>query len=168
MKILLYTGDHAKDGLAARAGWWLTQLGQKGEFGYITHTETIHEEHSDGSVTIVSSSLRDGGVRSKRVFLNPNHWRVADMPQWPVGKSQDFFGETKGDPYDLRGAVATLLPGAPKAGHWFCSQWIAHPFLRSAATFGPHLLAALVMSLGREISAPFFRDREGIAAGARL
>ena len=159
MIVAHYTGNHAADNLAARAGWYLTQLAQKGPYGHITHTEAIHAEHSDGSVTIASASLRDGGVRSKRVTLNPAHWMITDVPQWDVEHSVDLLAMTHGAGYDLRGALATVLPGAPKAGRYFCNHWVGLPFIKASPTFGPHHFAAICLSLGKDITTEFFNSR---------
>ena len=159
MIVAHYIGNHAGDDLASRTGWWLTQLAQKGPFGNVTHTEAIHAQHLDGSVTIASSSLRDGGVRSKCVTLNPAHWLITDVGEWDVEHSKDLLAVTQGAKYDLRGAVATMLPGAPKAGRYFCNHWVSLPFLKAAAIFGPHHFAAICMTLGEHITTEFFAER---------
>lgn len=160
MKIAHYTGDHAGEGWLARAGVALTRLGQKGLYGDITHTEAIHEEYTDGSVTIASASFRDGGVRSKRVTLNPSHWLITDVPPWDVAQSIALLDRTKGWPYDLRGALATLLPGRPSDKAYFCTRWVSTPFLQAAGSFGPHHLAAICLSIGRDITTDFFGSRQ--------
>jgi hypothetical protein len=162
VKVALFVGDHAADGLAAHLGWWLTRKLQKGMYAGVTHCEAIHREHGDGTVTIASASLRDGGVRSKRAMLNPAHWLIVDVPQWPVALSVAFLAITDGKPYDWRGAIATCLPGSPESGAYFCNEWVAQPFVRAAATFGPHHFAAIAMSLGRDVTAEFFNDRKGM------
>ena len=157
MKVALYIGDHAADGLLARLGWWITRRVQKGPYAHVTHVEAIHDEHPDGSVTIASASLRDGGVRSKRAVLNPAHWLIIDVPLWDTQKSEDSLEETTGMGYDWRGALATCLPGAPDADRWFCNEWVGHPYLRGAETFGPHHFAAICLSLGTDVTEEFFR-----------
>ena len=115
MKVALYIGDHGADTLLVRMGCRLTRLVQKGAYGHVTHCEAIHAEHDDGTVTIASASLRDGGVRAKRVRLDPAHWWIIDVPQWDVERSSDFLAETIGMKYDLRGAIATVFLGAQDA-----------------------------------------------------
>ena len=160
MLIAHYIGDHAKDGLLTRLGWALTRLTQKGPFDHVTHCEAIHHEYADGSVLIASSSLRDGGVRAKQLYLNKEHWMIVDVPAWPVEASEQLLDRTKGQRYDLHGALATQLPGSPQAGRWFCNQWVACPYLPAAATFGPHHLAAITLSLGRDVTQDFFAKRQ--------
>lgn len=159
MKIALFIGDHAADDLMVRVGWYLTRLVQKGPYGIVTHVEAIHAEHGDGTVTIAGASVRDEGVRATRVRLNPDHWLIADVPQWEVQKSIALLAQTRGAKYDWRGALATCLPGSPQAGRWFCNEWVGQPFLKAAATFGPHHFAALCLSLGQDMTAEFFRSR---------
>lgn len=87
MKIALYIGNHTKDNPSVRLGWWLTRLVQKGEFSDVTHVEAILAEHEDGSVTIGSASIRDGGVRTKRCTLAPEQQRPSRLfaicRDWP-------------------------------------------------------------------------------------
>ena len=160
MLVAHYTGDHHADDWLARAGVWVTRLGQKGPYGDITHTEAIHAQHSDGSVTIASSSLRDGGVREKQVTLNPEHWIITNVPQWDVAQSVLLLSHTKGQPYDLRGALSTLLPGSPSDNAWFCNRWVGTPYLKAAGTFGPHQFAAICLSIGKDITSDFFSSRK--------
>lgn len=157
MLVAFYVGDHKQDGWPSRVGLLATRLLQKGIYGDITHCEAIHAQHADGTVTIASASLRDGGVRPKRCVLQPGNWMVVDVPQWDVALSIALLAETKGEPYDCRGAVATVLPGHPQAGHWFCNQWVAYPFLKASATFGPHHLCAIALSIGQDVTAQFFQ-----------
>ena len=160
MLVANYIGKHAGDTWPTRMGWWLTRITQKGLYGMVTHSEAIHAENSDGSVTIASASLRDGGVRVKHnVVLNPAHWLIADMRGWDVQASLDLLARTKGQPYDLRGALATRLPGNDSSVRWFCNKWVSFPFLQAAGTFGPHHLAAICMSAGKDVTREFFGER---------
>lgn len=159
MIIAHYTGDHSGDSWPARLGVALTRFGQKGPYGHVTHTEAIHAEHTDGTVTIASASLRDGGVRDKQVLLNPDHWFVTDVPQWGVQASIDLLAKTRGCPYDLWGAIATQLPGTQSSTAYFCNEWVGTPFLKAAGTFGPHQFAAICMSIGQDITTEFFNQR---------
>ena len=159
MKTAHYIGSHAGDKLAVRAGAWLTRKVQKGPYGIVTHVEAIHAEHADGSVTIASASLRDGGVRSKRVLLNPAHWMIVDVPAWDVKRSVELLVRTEGMPYDWRGALATCLPGSPDTSRAFCNKWVGWPYLLASETFGPHHFAAICLSLGRDVTQQFFAQR---------
>lgn len=165
MKVALYIGDHADDGLMARIGWWLTRKVQKGPYAGVTHVEAIHAEHNDGSVTIAGASLRDGGVRAKRTQLNPDHWLIVDIPQWDINRSRALFGCTDGDAYDWRGAIATVFLGSPEDGKWFCNEHVGYPFLKASATFGPNHFAAICLSLGKDITEEFFKCRSEAGQG---
>lgn len=159
MRVAHYIGDHAADTLAVRAGWWITRRVQKGPFSGTTHCEAIHAEHGDGSVTIASSSLRDGGVRSKRVRLDPVHWRIVDVPYWDVRRSIELLARTRGARYDLRGAIATAFVGSQAGDRWFCNEWVGAPFIPTSANFGPHQFHAVTLSFGRDVTDEFFRSR---------
>ena len=152
MKVALFIGDHAADTLLVRAGWWVTRKVQKGPYAGVTHAE-----HADGTVTIASASLRDGGVRAKRVRLNPAHWWIVDVPSWDVRRSVELLQRTAGMAYDLRGAVATVFIGSQDSSRWFCNEWVAEPYLAASSTFGPHHLAAVCLSLGTDVTNNFFR-----------
>ena len=159
MLVAHYVGAHRGDSLAARVGWACVRAVQRGEYRRVTHVESILDEHGDGTVTIASSSLRDGGVRAKRVVLTPGHWLIADVRLWDVDAARAFLGATDGMPYDLFGAVATVLPTRQTGTSYFCSEWVAAPFLRSPHTFGPAHLAAITMSIGRDATREFFAER---------
>lgn len=161
MLVAHYVGNHRGDTLNVRAGWAVVRGVQRGEFRRVTHVESILDEHSDGTVTIASSSLRDDGVRAKVARLTPGHWLIADVPTWDVAAARKLLAETEGMEYDLFGAMATVLPTRQSGKRFFCSEWVATPFLRSPHTFGPAHLAALTMSrsFGRDVTARFFADR---------
>lgn len=159
MLIAHYLGDHSADGLLARLGVALTRLVQKGPYGDITHTEAIHGLHSDGSVTMASASLRDGGVRAKRLVLNPLHWLITDIPQWDVRLSMALLLDTEGWAYDTRGALATVLPGSQDGNAYFCNEWVGAPYLKASGTFGPHQFAAICLSIGHDITTEFFTPK---------
>jgi len=159
MLISHYIGDHADDSLLERAGVMFTRLAQKGPYSDVTHTEAIHALHADGSVTMASSSLRDGGVRPKTVRLNPMHWLITDVPMWDVQQSIALLEVTNGQPYDWRGAWALFLPGSPDGRSSFCNKWVATPYLQAPGTFSPSQFCAICMSIGADVTAEFFRNR---------
>ena len=161
MKIALYIGPHTSDALHVRLAWWLTRWVQKGPLGVVTHCEAIHSEHSDGSVTIASASLRDGGVRTKVVTLNPTHWLITDVPKWETHRSIGWFAIHDGQRYDWRGALATVLPGTGVWNRKFCNQAVGGSVgLLHPETFGPHQFAAICLTLGRDVTADFFESRK--------
>lgn len=160
MKTALFIGDHSGDTLSVRAGWALTRMVQRGAYRQVTHTEMILDEMADGSVLIGSSSLRDGGVRIKKTKLTPGHWLIVDVPSWDVGQSFKWFEKHKGDQYDLRGALATVLPGSQYYDRWYCSEACAASVgIVEPQLFGPAQYAAIAMSLGKDATEDFFRGQ---------
>lgn len=159
MKTALYVGDHAGDTALVKFGCYMTRKVQKGIYSTVTHVEAIHEEHSDGTVTIASSSLREGGVRSKRVALDRDNWWIVNVPIWDVDLSIDLLFETEGMQYDWRGAAATVFIGNHNSDSWFCNEWCGYPYLKESSRFTPSQYAAIAFSLGRDITDSFFKDR---------
>lgn len=149
MKVCLYIGNHDKETWSVRLGWWLTSLVQKGRFANVTHVEAILKEHEDGSVTIGSASLLDGGVRMKRVHLNPDNWLIVDVPKWSADDALLWFIEHDGEPYDWRGAFASCMPFQwREEGEWFCNEAMAASVgFESPEIFGPSHFAAICYSL---------------------
>jgi hypothetical protein len=149
VKIALFIGNHTKDTPSVRLGWWLTRLVQKGDYRNVTHVEAILAEHEDGSVTIGSASLRDGGVRMKKCHLNPEHWDIVDVPQWDAEKANQWFIEHDGEPYDWRGAFASCMPFSwGEWDEWFCNGAVgASVGLKCPEIFGPSQFAAICHSL---------------------
>lgn len=168
MKIAHYIGDHAGDTLMVRTGWALTRMVQRGDYRAVTHTEAILGERTDGSVVIASATMRregaDGrnGVRIKHgVHLNPAHWLIADVPLWSEASSAQWFAKNNGKPYDLRGAWATVLPGRADDSRSFCTRAVGDSVgLLCARIFGPAQFAAITFTLGRDVTAEFFRERQ--------
>lgn len=162
MLTALYIGDHARDSLPVRLGCWATQVTQRGDFKRVTHVEAILVEEADGRVTIGSASLRDGScVRVKsRVLLDPANWMIVEVPAWQAQRAQLWFAEHAGQRYDLRGALATVLPGRGRQNHWFCNQAVgAAVGLQQPHIFGPGEFAAIATSFGRDVTTDFFQAR---------
>lgn len=159
MLVAHYIGSHTQDTLSVRIGWALTRYTQSGEYGHVTHSEAIHHLYQDGSILMASSSKRDGGVRAKQARLNPENWMIVDCPNWPVSASIDLLEKTEGQGYDLRGALATRLPGNHQSDRWFCNEWVGFPFVPASQTFGPHHFCALTLSQGKDITVQFFKER---------
>lgn len=123
MKVALFIGNHSKDSWTIRLGWFLTRLTQRGRFRNVTHSEAILEDHPDGTTTIGSASLREGGVRMKRCTLNKSNWMVVNVPTWSAEKAKAWFIEHQGAKYDKRGALATILPClGGDSNSYFCHE----------------------------------------------
>lgn len=143
MKIALYTGNHAGAPFNVRIGAWLTRLVQKGPYGRVTHVEAVLAEHDDGTCTVGSSVMSEGGVRTTRKALPAVAWELVDVPQWSAQFAAEWFEQHAGDPYDWRGALATVLPGHSSRG-WFCNEAVgAAVGLLTPANFTPAQFTAI-------------------------
>ena len=162
MIVLGYVGDHAKDTLLVRLGWWLTRLSQSGPYKRVTHTEAVLKGTNYKVCTIASSSARDGGVRAKQdVTLTKGNWIAIDVPVWDVWLAAAWFFKHAGAKYDWFGAVATRifwLRGI--AGRYFCNQSTGEPFIKTAGQFPPCQFVAIALSMpgARICTDEFFKD----------
>lgn len=65
---------------------------------------------------------RTGGVRFKRVLLDPNKWDVVEYKHNPI-KAAKWFKDNQGAPYDWQqifGFISWLMP--EKSGRYMCSE----------------------------------------------
>lgn len=148
MKVALYVGKHSGAPLGVRLGAWLTKVAQKGQFDNVTHVEAILEEHADGTYTVGSSVASFGGVRITRKSLEASEWLIVDVPQWDGSSASQWFMEHLGEPYDWRGALATVLPGHDSTGY-FCNEAVGEAVgLLTPWCFTPSQFAAIACSLG--------------------
>jgi len=121
MIILGYT--HKGHGFKRRFSREIIRLGQL-QYSYrtVTHTEMVLEGTWYNS-TIASSSLMDGGVRTKvNEALNPNHWIAVDVPGWDPLVSAEWFQDYDGTKYDTRGALGSVLYGLGDNQGFFCNE----------------------------------------------
>lgn len=93
-----------------------------------SHAELVLVHHADGPSLCASSSVRDGGVRSKMINLHTGRWDVYPL-QITDEKSQEaaaWFERNLGKPYDYLGIFGFTLPVPLHAGWaWYCSEAIA-------------------------------------------
>lgn len=147
MKVALYVGTHDSAPLPVRIGAWLTRLAQKGPFGRVTHVEAVLEEHGDGTFTVGSSLMAEDGVRVTRKALPATDWVIIDVPAWDASRAARWFAAHAGEPYDWRGAAATVLPGHASRG-WFCNEAVgAAVGLWAPANFTPAQFAAIAYTV---------------------
>ena len=161
MKVAHYIGNHSKDTLSVRLGWALTRLVQWGPHKHVTHSEAILAEFADGSVLIASSSAREGGVRIKRVNLNPDHWIIMDVPGWDVQKSCAWFAEPANAhrPYSWIGALKAGMPilsFLPSGNGAFCNQAVGAAHMTGSDLFTPAQFATICIDNGTDVTAGFF------------
>lgn len=159
MLIAHYIGNHDKDDVLTRIGWAATRLVQRGRYSAVTHCEAIHRIGMNNLVTIASASLRDGGVRVKHnIQLTQGKWLIIDVPQFSVDLSIEWFAQHIGQPYDLRGALATVLPGTGLSDHWFCNETVAASVdFKDPQIFGPAQFASITASIGTDVTQEFFK-----------
>lgn len=117
--------------------WWT-----KGPY---SHCELILEEYLDGTVLCGSASQLEGGVRLKRMALNPERWDVLTAPLGNRETALGWFKQHQGAGYDYLGLLGFLA--RPVTGHqrrWFCSEAVGAALgLAESWRFCPNTLAAL-------------------------
>lgn len=116
MKIAFYKGR--KRLFNRLVSWWTR--------GPYSHTELVREtEPGSGIYHCFSSSFLDGGVRLKRMPLDPEHWDLVDVEgDWDA--AADWFAEHLGAGYDVIGLAGLVLRRVPDArGRFFCSEAVA-------------------------------------------
>lgn len=96
-----------------------------------------------------SASLRDGGVRHKRIDVRNDKWDLIPLSWVKAEQIEHYFEQTKGAKYDLGGALSVVLPFHNSKGKYFCSEWCANAiFSVRNWTVSPTELAKLVREKG--------------------
>lgn len=94
-----------------------------------------------------SSSLMDGGVRSKQIAMNPDHWDLIELPEYMARRILGHYAETAGQRYSWLDLIRTQLFNAnvDEQGASFCSEWCAAAIgLPNPASYSPRTLGELV------------------------
>lgn len=175
MLVALYHGDHKKDGLMARLGYWSIRFGQLGEeYSQYTHCEVIFAGDRD-QVRMGSASFRDGKqVRITDAKLNPDHWTIIDVPVDDPLVVEAWFVDHLEEPYSMIGAMssASLLIRvilfvcdieADELDQW-CSRSLGLSFgLKGADNMSVSELAAALWNIRgtRDVTKEFF-DPESV------
>ena len=110
---------------AARFTDGLTRVLTRGRY---SHCEIAVREHTQASVyTCYSASIRDKGVRCKVMPLPAAKWDLIPLPSTPEAheRLQRVWTETRGQGYDLRGALGVAFGLRHNRRRWFCSEWCA-------------------------------------------
>lgn len=97
--------------------WWLR--------GPYAHCELVTHIDEWGIAYCISSSFLDGGVRTKYMVLNPEHWDLIDVGE-PAVSISDWCLDHLGKPYDVRGLLGFIWRrerGSQRK--WFCSEAVA-------------------------------------------
>lgn len=103
--------------------WW--DLGGR-LVAFWTKSEFSHcELEVDGEC--YSSSIRDGGVRAKRIDLLARHWHVINLPWADPLRIRLLYQETRKHRYGWLDLIGSQIFNARRqdSGRWFCSEWCA-------------------------------------------
>ena len=115
--------------------------------GKYSHVEMIMgPAELDQTHKCYSSSARDGGVRSKDIFLNGDHWDLVEIDQDPE-HALELFEACMGMKYDYLGIVLSQIIsiGRHAQKRWFCSEiCMAALNFRSSQKISPQLLFDIV------------------------
>ena len=89
-----------------------------------SHSEICFGNPFAAPVDCLSSTGLEGGVRIKRMRLNPAKWDLVALHNVDESLARNFFLKNYGRPYDLIGTVRTVLPfvGREHPTRWFCSE----------------------------------------------
>lgn len=122
--LALYKGNREGWGIAsikARLGDWITRKITRGIY---SHCE-IAVPLSCGGYACYSSSIRDGGVRVKKMDLPSEKWDLIELPGVTAADLDRVWQAAKGKRYDWLGAIGTVLKIRQRPDKWFCSEFCA-------------------------------------------
>ena len=92
--------------------------------GDYSHCELVLQTSPDGVSLCASSSYLDGGVRTKTMVLDPDHWDVVEVDRSAI--PEIWLRVHKGDRYDVLGLLGFVW--RRQTGNqrkWFCSEAVA-------------------------------------------
>ena len=97
--------------------WWLT--------GPYSHCELVLWTEPSGLSYCASSSFMDGGVRTKRMQLDPAHWDLVPVTG-SEARALTWVRAHEGDGYDLLGLAGFVWrPFTGERRKWVCSEAVA-------------------------------------------
>lgn len=94
--------------------------------GLLTRSKYSHVEINIENVSY-SSSMRDGGVRRKVMWYDPEKWDIVKLDISKFHHAMTFFYDTDEKGYDTLGALCNLVLGIKakmNADKWYCSEWV--------------------------------------------
>lgn len=129
VRLALYKGKGKVGNALIR--WWTRSI--------YSHCELVVGELS------YSSSLRDGGVRVKRIDFDSDHWDFIDLPWVSAAQVIAYAEKTRNEPYGWRDLIWRQIFNRPgdSYGH-FCAEWcgaamgLPNPQSFSPATLGEY------------------------------
>lgn len=138
VKLALYRG-HGQIGNALIRWWTGSQY---------SHCELVVDD------VWMSSTVRDGGVRSKTIDPHPGSWDFIELPWADPYKIVGFFEFTKGEEYGwldlLRSQLFNQAYDYPRSA--FCSEWCAAALgLPNPTSYSPKTLGELCLFLTNKV-----------------
>lgn len=122
--IAFYRGRKEGKGLMTKVYRFLDWATRKLTKGPYSHCEVV-EKLEDGTFKCFSSSYRDGGVRSKILSLSNDSWDLIPADFIRPENLQYVEKSTKGQGYDLLGALGVVFLTPDSEDLWFCSEIVA-------------------------------------------
>ena len=93
--------------------------------GPYSHCELVFELVDNGPSLCISSSMQDGGVRSKRILLDAASWDIVHVDA-DINAAWAWAAEHAKDNYDLMGLIGfAWRPESGEQNKWFCSEAVA-------------------------------------------
>jgi identified by metaGeneAnnotator len=103
--------------LAMRLADWVIRKATRSIY---SHCE-IAVHLSGGGYACYSSSIRDGGVRVKKMDLPSEKWDLIELPGVTAVDLDRVWQAAQGKRYDWSGAIGTVLKIRQRPDKWFCS-----------------------------------------------
>ena len=132
---------------AARFTDGLTRVLTRGRYSHCEIAVRLPETATGQEYACYSASIRDGGVRCKVMPLPEAKWDLIQMESTSEAheRLQRVWAETRGQGYDLRGALGIAFGLRHNRRRWFCSEWCAAALgLPDGWRWSPNDLAAIV------------------------
>lgn len=142
MKVAFYKGIRpGYQGLFNRLVRWWTN-------GPYSHCEVVISLNANGESLCASSSFIDGGIRFKKIKLNPSHWDFLEYPANEAVVYEWFFLRNK-KKYDVLGLFGFVWRrGDGSKNRWHCSESVAEALgFKEAWRFDPNTLASVLHSV---------------------
>ena len=153
--LALYKGRRDGSGWrvwCARVTDWLTRVLTRGQYSHCEIAMKLPENDETGAALYdcYSASIRDGGVRWKRMPLPSAKWDLIALPDSVGERLHGLWHETQGQGYDLPGAFGVVFGLRENRRRWFCSEWVGKALgLAESWRFSPNDLA-VIANMGRE------------------
>ncbi len=134
MKVAFYKGK----------GNWTDKLIRLWTGGIYSHCEIVIGDEW------YTASWYDGGVVKRKINYNKDSWDFIEVPDTFIKNTVEFFEQTKGAKYDLKGILLNeFLPFKTEdSDRWYCSEWAAKVFGLNIKT-NPNKLCPLIKNINK-------------------